>query len=183
MGGWWHGPPIVPTRERMRPCPQHREAYSFSLYSHLSTKEVSGGNVAKSTHARLTEGSYRYHAQGAGECPECLRPPAVKIMLDDDDEVRGIRRTFFCGEATVDFSIGVQAWAGPRKAFVDVVRACSSHANYHVHWWHHLRVSETSVEEKYPLNAQEDVNRAYMDASVNIFPRYEEWRNKWAAKR
>lgn len=135
-----------------------------------------------SKHDKVTRGNFRVHEEAVKDCPDCFRPPAVKMYLDDDDRVRGIARTFFCKDKPVDFSIGLMTFSSVRRKEVDVIRACSSHANYHVHYWHHLKVAEVSVLEKYPLDTLDDVMRAYGSATANVYPRYEEWIEKWGRK-
>lgn len=133
-------------------------------------------------HDRLDSGSFRFHENGDKVCDDCFRPRALKLFLDDEFITRGIARTWFCKDNPVDFSIGVMTFSSVRKCFVDVMRACSAHANYHVHWWHHLKVNEKSVQEHYPLNTQDDVIAAHQDASANVFPRYTEWKAKWSRR-
>ncbi|MET3934976.1 hypothetical protein [Arthrobacter sp. OAP107] len=133
-------------------------------------------------HDKVTRGQFRVHDDGVKECADCYKPPAVKMFVDDADRVRGITRTSFCADKPVGFSIGLMTYSSVRKQDVDVIRACSSHANYHVHHWHHLRVSETKVVEKYPLDSPDDVMRAYGSATANIYPRYEEWITEWSRK-
>lgn len=139
--------------------------------------------MTNNAHNRVTRGDFQYHDDGSSECPDCERRPVVKMMLDDENLVHGLARTHFCRREPINFSIGVQVWSGPRKQYVYAIRACSSHANYHVHWWHHLKVNEVGVDEKFKLDSREDVKRAYVDASANVFPRFEDWRARWAARK
>lgn len=131
------------------------------------------------THKRLEEGSFRAHEDGVKECEDCFRPAAVKLYVDDADKVRGISRTWFCKDNPVDFSIGLMIFSTTRKKEVDAIRACSTHANYHMHHWHHLKVNETDVNQIYPLDTIDDVMNAHAHASENVLPRYEEWRQEW----
>lgn len=134
------------------------------------------------THKKLTQGTFRPHEDGVRECGDCFKPAPIKVYLDDEDKVRGINRTHFCGDLPVEFSIGLMTHSTVRGKEVDIFRACSSHANYHLHRWHHLKVNETLVRPMYPLDSQDDVMRAFAHASANVFPRYEEWRQEWAKK-
>lgn len=136
--------------------------------------------MGTTAHTRLEQGAFRYHRD---PCPDCSRPPAAKLFVDDDNQVRSVVRTAFCNRKPVDFSIGLMVWSGPRKSFTYAIRACSAHANYHVHWWHKLRQSEVRVTSLFLLMDQDDVIRAHRDAAFNVLSRYEEWRDKWNAKK
>ncbi|MBD1541047.1 hypothetical protein G9E11_02000 [Arthrobacter sp. IA7] len=133
-------------------------------------------------HDKVTPGKYSVHDGDVKECPDCFRPAPIKMYLDDEDKVLGINRTFFCRDEPVSFSMGLLTYSSVRGKEVDVIRACSSHANYHVHHWHHLRVAETKINEMYPIDSHDDLIRAHGHASHNVFPRYAEWKKEWSKK-
>jgi len=115
-------------------------------------------------------------------CDSCEETqPALKFYLDFEDPLKVIERHTKCGEYVWDFSIALHGYHGVVRDLTPIVRGCSSHSNYHVHWWEYLYPKRKKVpKSKGVLDNEEQADRAYHEARVSIidraFQRREEWR-------
>lgn len=128
-------------------------------------------------HNTLEQGSM-YHPK----CDSCTETrPALKFYLDFDDPLRVIERHIKCDNFVWDFSIGLHGLHPALKKETSIVRACSAHANYHVHWWDYLYPRRDQVPKSYAvLDNEEKADHAYHDAVTYViddaFERRAQWR-------
>lgn len=120
------------------------------------------------------------------KCDQCQQEGSgLKVPLTD--ELLTITRVCYCAsldDAPVSFSLMVMGKHRLSKKFAHIVRACSSHANYHWHLWTYLRpAKEASKQDLKPLNSVEDVTMALRHASIEIVERAFEWEDQWLPRK
>ena len=119
------------------------------------------------------------------KCENCRETrPALKIQIDDEDPLVSIERYIACGTFVWNFSVGLRAMHHVTKAMEDVVRACSAHANYHVHFWNYLYPRRKLVPESLGvLDNEEQAHVASMDAYSRVVSDAVERREEWRARK
>ena len=130
-------------------------------------------------HERLEEGALHHE-----NCDSCVTDrPAAKFVLDDEGKLIVRDRKYSCGTFVWGFSVNVMAHHSVSKKLESVVRACSTHSNYHWHEYSFLRPTRSTVAEDFgPLNNEEEATNAYGEAKRNIIRDAVKWRDAWQPK-
>ncbi|QOT16022.1 hypothetical protein [Paenarthrobacter sp. YJN-5] len=117
------------------------------------------------------------------KCDGCLETrPALKTYIDTEDTLLSVERYIQCGSFVWDFSVGLLAEHRATKGLENVVRACSAHANYHLHRWEYLFPRRKQVPESLAmLDNEEQAHEASLDAYSRVIVDAVEWRETWRA--
>ncbi|WP_104044812.1 hypothetical protein [Arthrobacter sp. ZGTC412] len=132
--------------------------------------------MSDKSHGPLEQGLL-YHEKCEGCVP--TRPP-LKMSLDEDDLLIAIDRHTRCEGFVWDFSVGLMADHKVTRMMEHVVRACSAHANYHLHKGNYLRPKKLKVSKTFgTLDNEQEADDAYNQSAMTIIGDAIEWRDRW----
>lgn len=119
-------------------------------------------------------------------CGHCFQDgTGVKAPIDEG--LLSITRVRFCEsfeDSPVNFNVMLMADHKVTKKLEHIVRACSSHANYHWHMWNYLKPKKPySVREFGTIDSVDRMASALGDAQLNILEQAIEWRESWLPKK
>lgn len=120
-------------------------------------------------HGKLAQGKLEHDLKACGSC-ERTNPP-IRIYLDQQNGLEILDNHTVCQGQTWLFSVGLLAHNPRYKGRVPyVMRACSSHANYHLHEWHPLRPfsKNEKVSSFGVLDSLEEADKAYRHSQSYI---------------
>lgn len=130
-------------------------------------------------HEKLISGSFSHRT-----CVGCSDDSkAIKIELDEDlRTVTRLKRCKAVDDYIVSFSVGVQGLHPDLPDLTDIIRGCSSHANYHIHEWV-FKYPKRKLPAKAirPLNSVLEVSVSFHEATEKIAGQAFEWSERWNA--
>ncbi|GAA3305568.1 hypothetical protein GCM10017709_27070 [Glutamicibacter nicotianae] len=132
---------------------------------------------SRKPHDRLVPGAF-WHGECAG-CSDDSR--AVKVDLGEGlRTVTRVKRCKSVGDLVVDFSVGVQSEHPDMPKPADVIRGCSSHANYHWHRWDfQYPRRDLPAESLCQLDSVLQVHNCFIDSTHRISGQAVDWREQW----
>ena len=140
------------------------------------------GDCSVNQHKRLSEGTL-YHEQQ--KCSTCERTnPPIRVFLDAENGLEILDNHISCEGLVWDFSVGLLVHHSRYQGRTPyVLRACSKHANYHLHKWSPLRpfAKNETVQSLGVLDSLQEADEAYKNsqklvAEIGIRKWWSEWR-------
>ncbi|MGH1977036.1 hypothetical protein [Rothia sp. L_38] len=132
-------------------------------------------------HKRLKPGQL-YHPQETCSTCEPTKPP-IRVYLDHEHGLEILDNHVSCQGLVWKFSVGLlvrHPRYGQKTPYV--LRACSSHANYHVHEWSPLRPfsRDGKVTSLRVLDSLQDADKAYGESQQLVQVHgIEKWWSEW----